>query len=640
MFGPGSRAAPLNAKALAVAALSWARQLRHDRSGNTLAMIAAALVPLLAMVGGAIDMGRSYLAETRLQQACDAGVLAARKRMGTNPAADATIPADVTAVGDRFFNVNFPDGSYGTTGRDFALVLSADDQLSGTAKVTVPTTIMAMFGFDQVPITTTCGAEVGVGNTDIVLALDLTGSMTLTNPGDSKPRIEELRDTVKSFHAQIEAAKAPGSRVRYGFVPYSTNVNAAALLTDDQVVTSWHYQSRRLLGAGRAATITSFWAVGSVIGGTQVETIDSTYAATNVAGTLVCSPAPASTLTSTWAYIGTTTEPYAGPPAGIVRRDTFHYTYNGNSYQVKLTGNTCQVIKLAHSNFKVSYDWVTQPTIGRGSIWQYREETFDVSDWRRTAIGCLEEPDTYEIDDYGNVDLSRAKDLDLDHVPTPGDPSGMWRPMYPGRVYGRAMKWNNTGAFNTAIVTTTDEFYNPQIGDSAHCPNPARRLAEMDDDDIEAYLASLKVGGSTYHDIGMLWAARLVAPTGLFAADNADLSPSLPTSRHIVFMTDGQTSALDLSYTAYGFEPLDRRRWTPGSARSLTQTVEDRFAFICEEAKKRNITVWVVAFGTKMNPMFEACAGPGRAFQAADGKELGDAFTKIANAIADLRLVR
>lgn len=630
----------MHARAQALAAVACARRLLRDRSGNTLAMIAAALVPLLAMVGGAIDMGRSYLAETRLQQACDAGVLAARKRLGTSAAGGGAIPADVTEVGDRFFNVNFPDGSYGTTGRDFELVLSADYQLSGTAEVTVPTTIMTIFGFTEVPIATTCGAEVGVANTDIVLALDVTGSMNLTNPGDSRPRIDELKDTVKSFHAEIQAASAPGSRIRYGFVPYSTNVNAASLLTDEQVVDSWSYQSRRLLGSGTAAGTTSFWAVGSVIGGTIDTTVSSTYAATAAGSGFTCGAAPASTLTSSSTFIGTTTSPFAGPPAGTMTRSTYHYTYNGSTYEVKLNGSTCEVHRTTRTNYKVSYDWVTQPTLGRGSNWQYRQETFDVSDWRSTAIGCLEEPDTYEIDDYENVDLSRAKDLNLDRVPTAGDPSGMWRPMYPGRIYARAYKWNNTGAFSTSVVTTTDEYYNPQIGDTAHCPNPALRLAEMDDSDIDAYLATLKVGGSTYHDIGMLWAARLVAPTGLFADDNADLNPSQPTSRHIVFMTDGQTSALDLSYTAYGFEPLDRRRWSPGSARNLTQTIEDRFAFICEEAKKRNITVWVVAYGTELNPMFEACAGPGRAFQADDGDELAEAFTKIANAIADLRLVQ
>ena len=55
-------------------------RLARDAAGNTLAIVAASIAPILAMVGGGVDMGRSYLAESRLQQACDAGVLAARKK--------------------------------------------------------------------------------------------------------------------------------------------------------------------------------------------------------------------------------------------------------------------------------------------------------------------------------------------------------------------------------------------------------------------------------------------------------------------------------------------------------------------------------------------------------------------------------
>ncbi len=620
--------------------IACVRSIFGDRSGNTLAMIAAALVPLLAMVGGAIDMGRSYLAQTRLQAACDAGVLAARKRMGTSPAAGGTIPADVAEVGNRFFSVNFPDGSYGTVDRTFNLILEGDFQLSGEAEVTVPTTIMGIFGYDEVPIETTCAAQVGMANTDIVMALDVTGSMNQTNAGDSKPRIEELKDTVSAFHAQIEAAKAGGSRVRYGFVPYSTNVNSAALLSDDWVVDSWTYQSRKLVGTGSTSGTISFWAVGSVIGGTLNSTIAATYPAIAGGGGLVCSAPPVNTRTFTWTLIGTTNQPFAGPPAGTITRQTYDYVYNGSIYTVKLNGNTCEVHQDQYVNYKIRYDWVTQPALAKSSRWQYSPETYDVSAWRTAALGCMEEPDTYEIDDYENVDLSRAKDLDLDFVPVPGDSSSQFRPMYPGYVYGRAMKWDNTGSFNTTTVTTTDEYYNPKIGDTAHCPNPARRLDEMSASDITSYLGTLKVGGSTYHDIGMLWAARLLVPSGMFGADNADVSANQPTSRHLIFMTDGQTSSLDLSYTGYGFEPLDRRRWSPGSSRTLTQTVEDRFSFICEEAKKRNITVWVVAYGTQLNPIMETCAGPGHFFEAADGYELAAAFTKIAGNIADLRLMK
>ena len=98
----------------------WLARLAGDRSGNTLAIIAAAIAPILAMVGGGVDMGRSYLSQSRLQQACDAGVLAARKRLGSQAAVTGEISDDVAETGQRFFNINFRDGAYGTRERDFS----------------------------------------------------------------------------------------------------------------------------------------------------------------------------------------------------------------------------------------------------------------------------------------------------------------------------------------------------------------------------------------------------------------------------------------------------------------------------------------------------------------------------------------
>ncbi|MFZ2979694.1 MAG: pilus assembly protein TadG-related protein, partial [Sphingobium sp.] len=57
-------------------------RLRKDVRGNTLALVAAGMLPLLGLIGGGIDMSRIYLAKSRLQQACDAGALAGRKAMG------------------------------------------------------------------------------------------------------------------------------------------------------------------------------------------------------------------------------------------------------------------------------------------------------------------------------------------------------------------------------------------------------------------------------------------------------------------------------------------------------------------------------------------------------------------------------
>ncbi|MGD9664604.1 MAG: TadE/TadG family type IV pilus assembly protein, partial [Novosphingobium sp.] len=142
------------------------RSLAADRSGNTIMIVAGALVPIMAMIGGGVDMSRSYLSQTRLQQACDAGVLAARKKLGQSVVVTGTIPNDVDTIGQRFFDANFSDGQYGTANRSFAMTLESDYSISGMATVDVPTTIMQAFGYDQVDLVANCSAQLNMSDTD------------------------------------------------------------------------------------------------------------------------------------------------------------------------------------------------------------------------------------------------------------------------------------------------------------------------------------------------------------------------------------------------------------------------------------------------------------------------------------------
>ncbi len=505
-------------------------QLLRDTAGNTLMLVASALFPLLAMVGGGLDMSRGYLSQSRLQQACDAGVLAARKRLGTEAAVTGTIPAEAALVGQRFFNLNFGEGAYGTQDRTFEMTLEDDYAVSGVATVSVPTTLMFIFGHTAMAVEVECEAQLDMTNTDVMMVLDVTGSMAQTNLGDSMPKIEAMKSTIQEFYAQLTAAAPPATRMRFGFVPYSSNVNVGHLLSDDWVNTTWEYQTREL-------------------------------------------------------------HKEIGPKAS--------------------------------------------PSLQ----WRYRQLERDVSHWRTETKGCIEERETYQIDDYGHVDLKRALDLNIDLVPS-ADPDTKWAPMYPEVVYARSMMYDGTGSFTKGQKVTSDEFVSPFVMNLASCPAPARKLAPITQSELTSYLATLVPTGPTYHDIGLIWGARLLSPTGLFASENADAGSARPSSRHLVFLTDGETAPRDLAYSAYGLEPLDERRWDSKSPLTLTQTVESRFSFVCEELKKKNVTVWVIGFGTAPNPVLADCAGAGRYFVATDAGQLAETFTAIARQMGDLRVIR
>lgn len=626
------------------------RRLLHDRAGNTLAMIAASLFPLLALVGGGVDMGRSYLSQARLQQACDAGVLAARKKLGTGAGVNGTLPAEADAIGKRFFNLNFRNGAYGSRDRTFAMSVANDNSISGAASVDVPTTIMTLFGYDQVPIEVQCQSRLNFSNTDVMFVLDTTGSMAWTNPGDTEPRINVLRSVVKSFHADLEKSKGPGIRIRYGFLPYSTNVNVGYLLKSDWVVDKWDYHGRISKETGKWETYDVYSTTTALISGsgTPIPTTTGT----------TC---PSST--ETWLTIS-----YTKDPDGSIHAI---YEVNGDRYNCKTDiDNGMVTISGTHfDHYRYSADTVKTGTASREIYkWKYQPVSEDVRFLKGTSgdsllkggsisvpmagnpsptptnmtawfRGCMEERSTYEIDDYANVDLSRALDLDLDLIPDASDPNTQWRPMLNEISWMPAIKKNGTGSFQTTPIMTESDYLNAHWGGYSACPAKAQKLMEMDSSQVSTYVDSLFAQGSTYHDIGMIWGGRLLSSTGLFAAENADIDGN-PTNRHLIFLTDGETSALDVSYGSYGIEPLDQRRWSQSSSETLTQVIEKRFGVACAEVKKRNITVWIIGFGTALNPVMTQCAGTGHYFEAKDAKELNDVFARISAQMGDLRVTQ
>jgi Putative Flp pilus-assembly TadE/G-like len=633
------------------AAKDFLARLRQDSHGNTLALIAAGLVPLLALVGGGVDMGRSYLSQSRLQQACDAGVLAARKKLGSAVAVDGIVPADVATIGNRFFNVNFRDGSYGTANRDFEMTLEEDYSISGAATVDVPTTIMTLFGYTQMPISVSCEARLNFSNTDIMFVLDTTGSMKQTIDGDGDPKIDVLRQVVKNFHAQLEASKSPDTRVRYGFVPYSSNVNVGYLLKSGWMVDKWTYQGREPHDTGRTRTEDQW---------------DSQYTDLNTNYTYI-TPYESDECPDSdddWDTISSTVDASGYTVETIEVDGTYYWCTNpgADSDKYVVGGTIYDDYRYIH-RYKMTgtiqvpiYDWRYKPVeIDVSSLKGASDEdlyvggSIDVpmggspdepgplTGWFR---GCIEERATYQINDYDAVDLTQALDLDIDLVPTPGVPATQWRPMLNEFAFNRSVRWSGRGSFTIAEVDSSDDFFQPHDHGMSACPTSSRLLEEMDASQISSYVDSLEARGSTYHDIGMIWGGRLLSPTGLFAAENADIDGK-STSRHLIFLTDGQTATLDLTYGTYGVEPLnssDNSRWDGGNSPSLTETVEGRFVVACKEVKKRNVTIWVIAFGTAMSPIFTECADEMHTFEAATATELDEVFSKIAGQMGDLRI--
>ncbi len=268
--------------------------------------------------------------------------------------------------------------------------------------------------------------------------------------------------------------------------------------------------------------------------------------------------------------------------------------------------------------------------------------------------GCIEERQSFQNTNASTIGTSdwspipsTAYDTDFVTVPTSGNSATLWGPILNDATW---MRYDSSG--NKSLSNTTNASQVSQLS-SISCPTEARKLQVWSTATaLETYLSSLVATGSTYHDIGMVWGARFISPTGIFASENAATPSGQPIQRHIVFMTDGDTNTSTTNYSAYGITWWNRKQtsYAP-SGTNTDDIVNARLTALCTAIKNQNITLWVVSYGggtvASTETRLQNCAttpnAPGVAnthyFNATDTTTLIAKFQQIASEIADLRLI-
>lgn len=653
---------------------SFKRRLLRDTAGNTLAIMAAAMLPLMGMVGSAIDMSRLYLVKSRLQQACDSGALAARRTM-TN----STLDANARTQAQNFFSTNLREGTYQATNVTFAVAdvmngSTATGRVAGTASARLPMSIMHMFGIAPFTLQATCEAELNVTNNDVMFVLDVTGSMaclpadteaacqtytnanTVTNPTTGQRRVTEqansrivgLRAAVKSFYTALNAATSAEARLRIGFVPYSSGMNVGGILPAGTMRTN------QLLYQTRRANMTtpvynpSFgnW---SNYGNTEtygryISSDNCNNYGNNVAFTqdgIAFSPASAGNPTPEFGEVVGGAKPADATQTQFRRQSN---AYSGNA--------SCQREKRTRP---VSY----ATTAWAFASWNYRDWRFNLSSptltmatavsssTRANFSGTYTLPELAQMQSAGTASgvttQTVTRDNCIEERETGMDDISLlatndatrWAPAWPWLTYYRN---------GVAEETITGSYQRPaDIGGYA-CPRSAQRLGVLTQAQVDAYVddPAFVPSGATYHDIGMIWGTRLMSPTGVFSADHAAAPNGRPVARHIIFMTDGEMKPGTLFYSPYAVERNSRRRQPTGTLTEDSLKIAHNNAFLAACAAARgpaNVTVWVVAFGQALTPDLEACAGDTtRTFESTDSATLNSQFQSIARRIAELRL--
>ncbi len=621
-----------------------AANLASNQRGNTFFMVAAAMVPMIGVVGSGVDVGRAYMAKQRLQQACDSGVLAGRRAM-----TGGTYSAAHKAEANKMFAFNFQADTYGSNKISFISSQDGPSNVMGTATARLPTALMQVFGQTEFNLSVNCTAKLEISNVDVMFVLDVSGSMGWVNSGDSVNRVQGARNASLNFFDTLTSAAVGDGRLRFGMVYYNHNVNPGALLmaansnwiADTTTIPSrtplyenWTYGPGVTTTGPQGAPATPH-SVGGY--GGNHGTISGRTSANCASAT-----PPAPTTPVKRGGIRSTNQGQSIVGNNRVTTYSDRQEWEFFEYRPRWTSNRCRIQRRTVRYYTYTPRYFTEPRVPAFSRYRYENRTLDVSAAKSgnavtantgnngAAVsaftdGCIIERQTTAFAS-NQLAPANAFDMDVDMVPTAADAtkwSLQMRQFYhPRSEAGQMWSSSNWTDSNTA------------------CPPPAQRLTTMtaaDRNIFQGWTSALNAAGNTYHDAGMLWATRLISPTGLFTADNATAPNGRPIQRHIIFMTDGQMFTRLDTFSHQNRERNIVRIGATSDGDSVNRH-QNRFNQACTAAKSRNITVWAVAFGTSITPNLTACASPGNAFSAANNAALNTQFQAIAQNISRLRL--
>jgi Flp pilus assembly protein TadG len=201
-----------------------ARFLRNQK-GGVAPTLALAVIPLVGMVGAAVDYSRASSTRTAMQAALDSAALMLSKD------AQSLTSAQLDSKATIYFNALFhrPEASNVQVAQQFGSPVAGNFTIKLTGTATINTVVWRLIGQDQMTITASGEVVWGIKKLNLALALDNTGSMSSNNKmTELKKAAHNLLDTLK------KAEKTPGD-IKISIIPFAVDVNVGT----DKVNESW-----------------------------------------------------------------------------------------------------------------------------------------------------------------------------------------------------------------------------------------------------------------------------------------------------------------------------------------------------------------------------------------------------------------
>jgi Flp pilus assembly protein TadG len=203
-------------------------RLARDRRGSVLFLFAFAFMGLGLSIGIAVDSARIYSVDKRVQMALDAAALSGAKLLGEAP----DMTGNLQQIAHSAFQANTKGISAGEASLAgfVATPNTSTSMVTASVNVAVPTVFGRLVGLGQVASSKTSSASYKQVRLEVVLALDVTGSMLSTPPGDIQSKLSAMKTAANGLVNGLYDSAISDSAVRIGVVPWSSGVNVGSYL--------------------------------------------------------------------------------------------------------------------------------------------------------------------------------------------------------------------------------------------------------------------------------------------------------------------------------------------------------------------------------------------------------------------------
>lgn len=218
-----------------------AARFRLANGGNVAVIFSIAILPIIGVIGAAIDYSRVNNARTAMQTALDTAAL-----MISKDAAGLT-DAQITSKAQTYFNAlyNHPEANGVQVTATYTPNTGSGATIVMTGSATMPTSFLKVAGYPTLDFNVGSTTTWGSAKLRVALALDNTGSMAQDG------KIGALRTAATNLINQLSATSTTDGDVMISIVPFAKDVNMGSTNYTQNWIdwTDWEAEAPALQGS-------------------------------------------------------------------------------------------------------------------------------------------------------------------------------------------------------------------------------------------------------------------------------------------------------------------------------------------------------------------------------------------------------